>query len=199
MINRRNFVAYASAIAAALVSLPNKLRAQRNPCVTDTDVQGPFHRRGAPERTDLAKGYEGNGRKLRVAGRVFQADCTTPIANATIDLWHASPEGQYDQTTEKYMFRGVIKTDRSGSYSFDTLIPKGYKDGPLDRPAHIHFIVEAPKFKKLITQIYFKDDPKLEGDIFIKQNNGHKRALSYPINTDGVHEMSFDIVLDPQA
>ena len=32
------------------------------------------------------------------------------------------------------------------------------------RPAHIHFMIEAPGFQKLITALYFNGDPYLESD-----------------------------------
>jgi len=198
MIRRRGFFHYALAIGAALSSVPKRLFGEPESCATDNDVQGPFFRAGAPERSNLAVDFAGEGRRLEVSGVVLSADCKTPVAGATIELWHADPLGQYDLKSERFMFRGRIRTDQHGKYTFQTLIPAGYKDGPLDRPAHIHYLLEAPGHRKLVTQLYFDGDPKLDGDIFIRQNRGKKRALPYPRNNQGVHEIEFNLVLKVQ-
>lgn len=194
-MKRKSFIQYTAAMAAAFASVRTKLYAATATCHTDGDVQGPFLREGAPDRHDLAKDYAGVGKKLEVRGTVLSEDCITPVSNALIQLWHAGPDGQYDQYSNKFVFRGYIHTGKRGEYFFKTLIPAGYKDGALDRPAHIHFIITEKSHKKLTTQVYFKDDPKLEGDIFVKQNNGMKRALPYPKDEQGVHQMWFDITL----
>lgn len=199
-MQRRNFITYLAAVSAAIASVPRKLMAaSKEECFTDADVQGPFHRMGAPERSNLAEDYSGKGRLLEVRGTVYSGDCSTPIANAKIDLWHAGPDGQYDERSDKFIFRGIVKTNEQGQYFFKTLIPAGYRDGGLDRPAHLHYIVTADKHHRLVTQLYFKGDSKLNNDIFIQQNNGMKRALQYPVNSQGVHEMEFDIVLRPRV
>lgn len=195
MMQRRNFLGYATAIVAALWAVPKRLLGSPTSCATDSDVQGPFFRKGAPARTNLAADYKGAGRLLHVHGTVFGPDCTAPLSDARIELWHADPSGHYDLDSDKFLFRGLVRTDSKGRYTFETMIPAGYKDGPLDRPAHIHYMVEAPGHKKLVTQLYFEGDPKLEGDIFIRQNNGKKRALPYPQNREGVHVVEFNLVL----
>ena len=190
-------MSYMMAIASAISAIPRQAFAsEKGNCFTDADVQGPFHRAGAPVRFNLADGYQGvSGKPLEVHGKVYSADCNTPIPNAKIDLWHAGPDGLYDEHSNKFVFRGVIQTNEQGEYFFKTLLPAGYKDGALDRPAHIHYIITADGHQKLVTQLYFKGDPKLKNDLFIQRNNGLKRALEFSANTRGIHEIKFDIVL----
>jgi len=167
-------------------------------CYTDADVEGPFFRDGAPSRINLADSYTGKGVSLIVKGYVYGNDCQTPIKNAQIDIWHASPDGQYDLNSDKYMFRGKLFTDKKGFYQFKTLMPKGYKDGGLDRPKHIHYRVSSDAHKMLITQLYFKGDEKLKNDPFVIQNNGFKRAKTLQEITTGDFEMTFNINLKPK-
>jgi len=195
-MERRNFLAYSGSLFAGVMSLSSKLFGKSSGCQTDEDVQGPFLRAGAPERNDLAVDYKGsNGAPLEVRGKILSDDCITPVPNALIELWHAGPDGQYDEHSDRFVFRGRVRSGINGDYYFRTLLPKGYKDGVLDRPAHIHYIVNESKHKKLVTQLYFKGDPKLDNDIFIQRNNGKKRAVAYPQDINGVHQVVFDIVL----
>ena len=74
--------------------------------------------------------------------------------------------------------RGRFTTGPDGKYNFYCLRPTSYpvpNDGPagkllqlLDRhpmrPAHIHFIVSAPGYKPLITQIFDRRDKHIEDD-----------------------------------
>jgi protocatechuate 3,4-dioxygenase beta subunit len=42
---------------------------------------------------------------------------------------------------------------------------------PANRPAHIHFIVAAPGYETLITQIFVKGDPEIEQDVVFTGND----------------------------
>ena len=65
-------------------------------CATTHDnIEGPYYRSGAPERWDLtAPGMKGT--PLDIEGRVFAADCTTPLRDAELDIWQANDDGHYD-------------------------------------------------------------------------------------------------------
>jgi len=193
---------FIQSISAMIMAIPllsfDIFSAKEKECYTDPDVQGPFFRDGAPTRLNLAKGYKGDGDSLLVSGFVFGGDCNTPLINAQIDIWHASPTGEYDLNSDKYLFRGTLFTDKKGCYHYETLVPKGYKDGGLDRPKHIHYRVTANDHKTLVTQLYFTGDEKLENDPFVRMNDGYRRVKT-PQKTDvGGYEMTFDINLRPK-
>ena len=71
-----------------------------------------------------------------------------------------------------------IVTDAEGRYRFRTIMPSGYSTPPGgntekllfaigrhgNRPAHIHFFVEAPGHRHLTTQINIEGDPYLFDD-----------------------------------
>ena len=79
----------------------------------------------------------------------------------------------------------------SGSYEFQTMLPKPYTvptEGPVGRyleavgqhpwrPAHIHFKVTADGHKPLVTQVFFPDDPYLDNDTI----GAVKEALVRPL------------------
>ena len=74
--------------------------------------------------------------------------------------------------------RGRFLTDDAGRFQFRSVKPAGYPvpiNGPVGeliaatgrhnfRPAHLHFMLQKPGFKTLISQIYTPDDPHLETD-----------------------------------
>jgi catechol 1,2-dioxygenase len=98
-----------------------------------------------------------------------------PVPGAIVDVWHANTKGGYsffDTSQSPWNLRRRIKTDAEGRYRFRSIMPSGYgcpPEGPtqklLDmigrhgrRPAHIHFFVEAPGYRKLTTQINIAGD-----------------------------------------
>ena len=128
---------------------------------------------------------------LFVDGQVRDTD-GKPDAGAVVDVWHANTKGFYsffDPTPtpqSPYNLRRRIETDAEGRYRFRTIMPSGYgcpPDGPTQellnhlgrhgkRPAHVHFFVEAPGFRKLTTQINISDDPYLHDDFAFATREG---------------------------
>jgi catechol 1,2-dioxygenase len=117
---------------------------------------------------------------LEVAGTV-RDDAGRPVADATIDVWQASPVGLYenqDPAQEDMNLRGRFQTDVDGRFHFRSVRPAGYPvptDGPCgellraqlrhpNRPAHLHFMVSKPGHKVLVTQVFADDDENLESD-----------------------------------
>ena len=143
---------------------------------TGADIEGPFYRPGVPIRSDLDL-YGETADALILAGTVTDSACR-PIENAVVEIWHANPAGDYDITTDEKRYYGQVATDASGAYSFITLMPGRYLNGPTYRPAHIHMKVFVGTTERLTTQIYFDGDPFSAGDAFFDA------ARSVPV-TDG--------------
>lgn len=144
----------------ALATLPligaywEKAVAKTPPCKTQQDAEGPFYKAHAPER----KLIESDGVPLRIEGRVLGTDCRSPLAGATLDIWHCNQHGEYDM--KGFRGRGQVKTDADGKYQFITIFPPPY----MNRPRHIHLKVRAQGKKELTTQLYFKGDPQIKND-----------------------------------
>lgn len=134
------------AAGLALMLCPNPFagvgRAEASGSCTPTraDIEGPFYRPGAPERSSTGSG-------LTVAGRVLGAPDCRPIPGARIEWWQADGKGRYGDA-----HRGSQVADASGSYRFSTDFPGVYPG----RPPHIHFKVSAPGYRPLTTQLYLR-------------------------------------------
>lgn len=148
---------------------------------TEATVFGPFHVEGAPHYQlgdDLANGSKGD--PCLVRGKITDLD-GNPIANATIDVWHADSEGNYDVQyagLEEPQGRGVLHSAADGSFYFKTVAVVAYPipvDGTVGdmlratnrhpwRPGHLHFMVKANGYETLITHVFRKGDQYLESD-----------------------------------
>jgi protocatechuate 3,4-dioxygenase beta subunit len=177
---------------------------------TASDVEGPMYTEPPPFRKKIYEEYEGMGDEdpLFVRGTVTSTD-GSPLPGAVVDVWQTGPAGGYDLWDDRQPegnFRGRIRVEDDGTYEFQTMLPKPYTvptDGPVGRyleaigqhpwrPAHIHFKVEAPGHRRLVTQVFFPDDPYLENDTI----GAVKPALVRPVEREGDHlTCTFDIVL----
>ena len=70
------------------------LNDQRNCEPTQPDMLGPYWSNMHPSRTVLANSDE-PGSRIRISGIVTADDCSSPIANALVDVWHANDQGCY--------------------------------------------------------------------------------------------------------
>jgi hydroxyquinol 1,2-dioxygenase len=149
---------------------------------TEATVFGPFHVSGAPvfdNGQDIAAGAPGE--PLFVRCTVSDLD-GRPVAGATIDVWQSDEDGFYDvQRPElrEARARGVLHSDAQGRFAFRSILPVAYPiptDGPVGqllvatgrhpwRPAHVHFMIQAPGFETLITHVFRAGDPYLDSDV----------------------------------
>jgi hydroxyquinol 1,2-dioxygenase len=155
--------------------------AHRRPGATESTVLGPFHVAGAREIEnggDLAAGWPGE--PCHVSGTVSDT-AGRPLGGAWLDVWQADDEGLYDTQRPSYparTLRARLRADDRGRFAFRTIRPRSYPvptDGPAGdllslmgrhayRPAHIHFIVEAPGHERLVTHLFAAGDPYLGSD-----------------------------------
>ena len=151
--------------------------------LTETTVTGPFHALAETMEmgSNIARGPEAQrGAQTLVRGKILDKS-GKPIANALIDVWQSDDIGFYDVQDDKQPeinLRGVFKTKEDGIFSFKTIKPSAYPiptDGPVGellraagrhpmRPAHIHFMITAPGYARLITHIFVRGDKYLDSD-----------------------------------
>ena len=149
---------------------------------TSANLLGPFWRENSPVtpnggsilRSDTA------GTPLFFTGTVVDK-AGRPIANAEVDVWHASTVGLYenqDPEQAEMNLRGKFFTDENGKFAFRSVKPSGYPvpmGGPVGklltvqkrhpfRPAHLHCLIHKAGFKTIASQLYSSDDPMLESD-----------------------------------
>jgi protocatechuate 3,4-dioxygenase beta subunit len=150
--------------------------------ITDSTVLGPFYtgQQRALNKGDTILLREEDGEALVMKGRVADAG-GRPIADATVEVWQTAANQLYDVQDEdqpRGHLRGTFKTDQRGDYEFKTILPVSYPipdDGPAGqlllglgrhpfRPAHVHFMISAPRYRKLVTHLFLKGDRYLDSD-----------------------------------
>lgn len=166
---------------SALVCLLNN--GERGTRATTANLLGPFWRLDSP-RTENGGSIVRSptpGEPIFVTAHVTDS-AGTPVAGAEVDVWHASPQGLYenqDPRQAEMNLRGKFVTDADGAVRFRSVKPAGYPipiDGPVGallraqarhnmRPAHLHFLVFKEGFKTQYSQVYSSDDPHLDTDV----------------------------------
>lgn len=132
--------------------------------VTASDIEGPYYLSGSPEAQDLAA-WGDDGIALSVSGVVYESGCASGLDGAIVEVWHADPDGGYDDSDE-LRYRAAIVAGADGSYAFTTLVPGRYLNGTEYRPRHIHVKVWVDGVERLTTQLYFEGDEYLPCDAF---------------------------------
>ena len=146
---------------------------------TLTEVTGPtdWSRLMGPAMADLTTQHkaEPQGQRIIVTGRVLDED-GRPVPNTVVEIWQANAAGRYIHAKDDWPapldpnFTGVgrVITDEQGRYRYVTIRPGAYPWGNHKnawRPAHIHLSLLGPAFAtRLVTQMYFPDDPLIEID-----------------------------------
>jgi len=116
------------------------------------------------EREDISEGV--SGVPMRLSFQVVGADGCTPVAGATVDIWHASAKGVYsefgpgttcnpaaDEQPDLKFCRGVQTTNANGRVDFNTVVPGWYKG----RAVHVHFTVRLNEQEFVTSQLFFED------------------------------------------
>ena len=177
---RQEFILLSDTLGFSM--LIDAINNQRPAGATENTVLGPFYVANAPARQmgDCIS-LDGKGERCLFQGRVLDLD-GRPIEGARIDVWSDNADGFYDVqqpgNQPKGNNRGIFITGTDGAYEFIGIKPTSYPipdDGPVGqmlaklgrhpfRPAHMHYIVSADGYQKLVTHIFVGNDPYLDSD-----------------------------------
>ena len=162
-------------------------------CESTSDILGPYYRPNSPVRNNLViKGQPGN--LLELSGTIRNSDCSTPYKKAKVELWHCDSNGVYDNTSDKYLYRGTTFTDENGKYLFKTILPVPYDAGGGHiRPAHFHLMVSAEGYQPLVTQLYFSGDIHIAKDPSAASSTSKSRILNLQNLSDGTKKVVYDV------
>lgn len=165
-----------------VTQLVEEINTRRPKGATPNTARGPFYRADAPRHplgADIC--LDGAGERMVVTGHVRDLD-GRPVAGASVETWQANGLGHYENQQPdlqpEFNLRGRFVADDNGDFSYRTVRPAGYRvpdDGPvgqllgalgypLDRPAHLHFLISAPGFETITTHVYDRSDPHLNHD-----------------------------------
>jgi len=208
-----------------LSTLVTALNNRRPKGCTEATVFGPFHVEGAPHYehgADVAHGAKGEPAYVR--GRVVDRQGRA-IAGAEIQVWQADEDGRYDVQypgLQEHRARGVLESGADGGFHFRSIVANSYPiphDGPVGRmlaalgrhpwrPAHLHFMISAPGYQRLITHVFRNGDRYLDSDaVFGVRSSlvadwlrhGPGRAPDGTTSEVPFYTLDFDFVLEPTA
>merc|ERR1712172_322815 len=195
-----------------LLVLPS-LSLGQNQCgpFTTKDKPGPFYEANAPKEKELAPRKELSDPRQFVIleGTIRGRDCQG-VSGAIVEVWYAGREptcgkmefwpcynaGKMGYTkpgkNSEVWYRGKVKADRQGRYSFKATYPHVYEGRAI---LHYHYKVTSGsgnRAKEFITQAYFKDkvprglEDEVQGkDQFAKvQQIPEGRRITYNIRLD---------------
>jgi len=216
---RQEFILLSDTLGVSMLTVA--LNQARPAGATEATVVGPFHVDDAPPiepGADLAAGAPGE--PLFVDLEVVGLD-GTPVADAVVDVWQADAEGLYDvqrpELGDRRRARGLLRSDAAGHVRFRTIVPTAYPvptDGPVGRmlvatgrhpwrPAHIHFRVQAPGWRTLITHLFRDPDPYLDSDVVFGVRSSLIGEFVHhahgPLADGPYHTLTHRIVLAPET
>ena len=209
-MGRRRFVVTGLAATGTLI-LPGALGAQAALVATPPQTAGPFYPEKFPLDVDndlvVMRGSapRAEGTVTHVMGRVLGLD-GKPVPRATVEIWQCDANGRYlhpgdtggrprDKAFQGY---GRTVSGSDGAYRFRTIKPVPYPG----RTPHIHFAVQAPGRRELITQMYLAGESLNERDGLYRSIRDARQRSAVTVRLepaggieDGALAGSFDLVL----
>jgi len=160
--------------------------------VTPSETEGPY-----PDRTGMISGTtyyrqdvtEGKpGLPLTLALSVVNVNSgCSPIANATVEIWHCDAAGNYSEygnSTGETFLRGLQRSDADGKVTFNTVYPGWYQG----RATHIHLEVFVNGISVKTTQMAFPDEVNTvvyATGVYAARGNNPTRTSADGIFADG--------------
>ncbi|MEV4349927.1 maleylacetate reductase and hydroxyquinol 1,2-dioxygenase domain-containing protein [Actinoplanes sp. NPDC049596] len=205
---RQEFVLLSDTLGIS--SAVDLLSNSRSPDTTPSAVLGPFYVEGPPVKehgADLAEGLPGV--PLRADVTITDLD-GRPIPGATVDVWQSNQDGFYDvqlPDLEGPVLRARLRSDHDGRLWFRSILPSEYPipdDGPVGkmlratgrhpyRAPHLHFMISAPGYRKLITQLFVAGGPYLDSDAVFGVKDD--LIVDFPAGENGERTVEFTFKL----
>jgi protocatechuate 3,4-dioxygenase beta subunit len=144
-------------------------------------TEGPYYLDLNLFRSTIAESHP--GAPLDLAMTVVDADGCTPIANASVDVWHADAAGQYSGVNgnDGTFCRGTQRTAADGTCAFTTIYPGWYQG----RAIHIHVKVHVGGNVVHTGQLFFPDD--LNAQVAQRQPYAERGAPDTTDATDSIY------------
>ncbi len=210
-IGRRQVIGGMAAAVSSGLLLPSGTAWASGRVLTPRQTKGPFypvHWAGDIDN-DLVRVTGGDaeslGRVSHIMGRVTDTQ-GTPIAGAIVEIWQCDQNGRYlhpgdwqrRKRDEGFQGRGRTRTSGDGGYRFRTIRPVPYPG----RTPHIHFAIEAPDGRRLVTQMYVAGEPGNERDGLLQRIRDPRQRASVIVALEPADRIeagalggTFDIVL----
>ena len=176
---RQEFILISDTLGLSMLTVA--MNNQKPEGCTEATVVGPFHVENAPVYNlgdDVGNGAIGAPCFVKGTIKGLGGE---PVPGAHIEVWQSDEDGMYDvqkPNLDHAQGRGVLKADAEGNYYFKSILAVAYPiphDGPVGdmlvatknhpwRPAHLHFRIQAPGQRPLITHIFDRTSKNLSSD-----------------------------------
>jgi protocatechuate 3,4-dioxygenase alpha subunit len=177
-----------------------------SPRQTPSQTVGPFFRPALIEdgAENLVRELT-RGERITIEGRIIDGD-GAPVLDAMLEIWQANAEGRYDHPEdgqEKLLdlaFHGYGRaaTDAHGAFRFHTIKPGPVPGvGEVLQAPHINVSIFARGLlKRLVTRIYFPDEPLNATDVVLNSAPRERRVTMVGAWTDATRRaLRFEVVL----
>jgi catechol 1,2-dioxygenase len=162
---------------------------------------GPWYKPGAPFRAKISLPGE-PGTTFVLSGHVWAFDTKRPLPGVVLDFWHVDMQEKYSDGVTDFRNRGRLVSSEGGQYELESIRPIPYRPNPKGSPnfwrcAHFHLLAVCPGYKPLITEIHFKEDPKMSDGMYRPEN-----AIApekHTVNGVSFETGVFDIVLERET
>lgn len=221
---RQEFILLSDTLGASMQTIAINNEAYAD--ATEATVFGPFFVEDAP-RVEIGGDIAGSahGQPCWVEGTVRDTEGNL-VPGARIEVWEADEDGFYDvqYDDDRVAGRAHLFSNDEGAYHFWAITPTPYPiphDGPVGamlaatgrspmRASHLHFMVDAPGTRTLVTHIFVRGDELLDSDsVFGVKDSLVMDFVQQPVGTatpDGRDlgdapwaRVRFDIVLAPDG
>lgn len=208
---RQEFILLSDTLGLSM--LVDAINNRRPSGATESTVFGPFHVADAPIRKmGECISLDGSGESCLFEGRVLDIE-GNPIQKACVDVWSDNADGFYDVQQPgiqpKWNNRGRFMTGADGKYSFVGIKPVSYPipdDGPVGqmlerlgrhpyRPAHMHFMVTADGFRRLVTHTFVDGDAYLASDAVFGVKESLISSYERRVNANTEWRSQFDFIM----
>jgi protocatechuate 3,4-dioxygenase alpha subunit len=192
---------------------------------TTWQTVGPFFQIGlAWLYCDNLAGPDVAGERIEISGQVLDGD-GKPVPDAVLEIWQANAQGKYahpDDLQQKSIDEGFtgfgrIPTDEAGRFRFTTIKPGSVPAPPAaaggapvgesgsenwgafepSQAPHIAVsVLTRGLLRRLVTRIYFPDDPSNAGDFALNLVEPGRRETLIAKTVDGrAGALEWDVVL----
>jgi len=141
---------------------------------TPSQTVGPFYSIGFSwlERADLTQGIDARP-SVTICGRVLDGD-KQAVPDCVLEIWQADKNGRYAHAEDAFELLapnqfwgfGRVPVNDQGEFCFNTLQP-GSVAGPDSAKQAPHLVVSIfmrGLLRRLVTRIYFPDEPSNDSD-----------------------------------
>jgi len=173
---------------------------------TTWQTVGPYFRIGLQWLfADNLAGEGVSGQRVEISGRVLDSD-GKPIPDALLEVWQADSQGRYAHPEDpqskscdaNFQGFGRIPTGEDGRFRFTTIKPGRVPgpDGKLQAPHIVVSVFMRGLLRRLVTRIYFPDDPANPDDFALNLVAPSRRATLIAQKTSaGDAQLEWNVIM----